>query len=209
MEEHGQPAFFALRLKAEDGKIAEAETVVRRKGGPPQFGDPAAFRPDPVFARAPAVDRASRDQLASLARGYLDTLQSGDGRVPHPLRAGLRAAGQWGPHHGRPDCGGRGAGLRSPVQGRGVQADQPGAGARPAGGGCVDRRRGRHGLPRSARPRRQVAAGQGLAWTANYPYSIGFIAAFKIEHGRIARIDSTSGALPYRMPSPWTADQAR
>ncbi len=47
----------------------------------------------------------------------------------------------------------------------------------------------------------KAPAGQSLAWTANYPYSIGFIAAFKVEHGRIVRIDSTAGALPYRMPS--------
>ena len=36
VQEHGQPAFLALRLKAEDGKITEVETVVRRKGGPPR-----------------------------------------------------------------------------------------------------------------------------------------------------------------------------
>ena len=52
-------------------------------------------------------------------------------------------------------------------------------------------------------------AGKGLAWAATYPYSIGFMTAFKSDDHRIWRIDSISAALPYRMPSPWSEGAAR
>src|SRR5579862_7564870 len=41
VSEHGQESFFALRLKVDDRKISEVETIVDRKGlGPGPFGDP-------------------------------------------------------------------------------------------------------------------------------------------------------------------------
>ena len=43
-------------------------------------------------------------------------------------------------------------------------------------------------------------AGKALAAAGLTPLKLGF---------RIVRIDSTSGALPYLMPSPWTGDRAR
>ena len=50
VDERGNQAFFALRLKIEDGKISEVETVVDRKGyGPGPFGDPAAMKPVPIL----------------------------------------------------------------------------------------------------------------------------------------------------------------
>jgi hypothetical protein len=68
VEEHGQPAFLALRLKAVDGRISQVETIVRRKGGPAPFGDPQAWTADEAFARpAPASRKAllaAMDRLA-------------------------------------------------------------------------------------------------------------------------------------------------
>lgn len=210
VEEHGQPAFFALRLKADGGKIAEAETVVRRKGGPPQFGDPAAFRPDPVFGQAAsAADRGPRDRLASLVTGYLDSLQAGDGRV----------LTRFAPDCARTDNG-VGATDGSTAEGgvQGCEAQFKARVFKPVGRvraralPLVDVSTGvvvATGFLDLPALEAKAPSGQGLAWTANYPYSIGFIAAFKIERGRIVRIDSTSGALPYRMPSQWTGDRAR
>ena len=210
VEEHGQPAFFALRLRAEGGKIAEAETVVRRKDGPPQFGDPAAFHPDPVFDRATSASgRVSRDRLALPVEGYLDTLQAGDGRV----------LTRFAPDCARMDNGVAttdGATAEGGVQGCETQFKarvfKPVRRVRARAVPVVDAATGvvvATGFLDLPALTAKAAPGQGLAWTANYPYSIGFIAAFKVERGRIARIDSTSGALPYLMPSPWTADKTR
>jgi hypothetical protein len=57
VQEHGQPAFLALRLKAVDGEISEVETIVRRKGGPAPFGDPSAWAAGPAFARPASTAR--------------------------------------------------------------------------------------------------------------------------------------------------------
>lgn len=66
VEEHGQPAFLALRLKAIDGKISEVETIVRRKGGPAPFGDPSAWVAGPAFASPEPAPRKAL--LAAQAR---------------------------------------------------------------------------------------------------------------------------------------------
>jgi hypothetical protein len=72
VQEHGQPAFLALRLKAVDGRIAEVETLVRRKGGPAPFGDPEDWRADPAFARpSPGARKALLDAAGHLAPGCL------------------------------------------------------------------------------------------------------------------------------------------
>ena len=80
IEEHGQPGFLALRLKVEGRRIAEAEALLRRKGGPPQYGDPTQYAHDPSFAATvPAKAKLSRDKLVAVANGYLDGLQGKTG----------------------------------------------------------------------------------------------------------------------------------
>lgn len=205
VEEHGQPAFLALRLKVEGGRIAEAETIVRRKGGPPQFGDPDHYVHDAAFGEAvPPKARADRKTLIGVVNAYFSGLQ-GDAAARPKFDSGCA----------RMDNG--------VVTTSGETAE---------GGieGCEAQFRARVFAPiRNVRARRfavadettdvvvaaglfdlpgtepKPPAGKGLAWAADYPYSVDFLAAFKIRDGRIFRIDSVSGALPYLMPSPWVA----
>jgi hypothetical protein len=201
VEEHGQPAFLALRLKVEGGKIAEVETVVRRKGGPPQYSDPAQYAHDPAFAEASAGGLAPA-ALKALVGGYFDALEGKSGAHP-----GLAADCE------RLDNGlatTKGATAEGGVQGCAAQfrahVFKPISRVRERRYPVIDTARGVViatgflDLPAHAD---KPEAGKGLAWAATYPYSIGFMTAFKIRDGRIARIDSISGALPYRMPSPW------
>lgn len=52
VEEHGDPAYYAMRLKIRNGQITEVETVVERKPGlPAPFGDPAKLEHDPAFSQ--------------------------------------------------------------------------------------------------------------------------------------------------------------
>ena len=83
VDERGNKAFFALRLRVEDHKIAEVETIVDRKGyGPGPFGDPAALKPVPVLLEdVPADRRTLRERMIALADGYFNTLQLNDGQV--------------------------------------------------------------------------------------------------------------------------------
>ena len=206
VEEHGQPAFLALRLKVTDGKIAEVETVVRRKGGPPQYSDPAHYAFDAAFADT-ATGAPTRAGLQALATGYFDALQGG------------RAHARLDPKCYRQDNGaptipsapaeGDVKGCADPF---GAHGFKPVSRVRARRYPVVDLERGViiatgfFDLPAHAD---QPAPDKGLSWAATYPYSIGFMTAFKSDGGRIWRIDSISGALPYLMPSSWSAGAAK
>jgi hypothetical protein len=207
VEEHGQPAFLALRLKVTDGQIAEVETVVRRKGGPPQYSDPAGYAHDSAFAGASA-DKPSYAAFKALAGGYFDALEGKSGARPRlapdceRLDNGVAATKGTTAEGGVEGCE---AQLRARVF-------KPISRVRARRYPVIDTERGVvivtgfFDLPAHAD---DVPAGKSLAWAATYPYSIGFMTAFKIEKGRILRIDSISGALPYLMPSPWSEGAAK
>ncbi len=83
VEEHGVPAYFALRLKVQDGLIVEVETVVDRQTAlPAPFGDPKQLVHDPAFAQIlPVEERRSRERLMAVANGYFSTVEINDGQV--------------------------------------------------------------------------------------------------------------------------------
>lgn len=103
VRENGRPAALALRLKVENRKISEIETLVYRAGGGPPPGGrggrgpgdakgpppvaPApsgaaameAMKVDPVFAETvPAGQRVSREELVKLAGAYFDAIEQGN-----------------------------------------------------------------------------------------------------------------------------------
>ena len=74
-EEHGQPSFLALRLKAEGRRIAEAEEVIRRQQGRPPFADPKSFAFDAgLTATLPAAARSPRARMEAAVRAYYASL---------------------------------------------------------------------------------------------------------------------------------------
>jgi hypothetical protein len=98
VRENGRPTALALRLKIENKKISEIETLVNRAGGgppprgrgdakgpppppPPPTGAAALeeMKVDPVFQESvPANQRVSRDQLLKLANAYFDAIEQGN-----------------------------------------------------------------------------------------------------------------------------------
>ena len=86
VEENGQPVILALRLKVEDKKITEMETIVLRKE-PGGFANPDALvTPRPDFDRVePADTRRSRDELIQIANTYFSALQNNDGSIHPPF----------------------------------------------------------------------------------------------------------------------------
>ncbi len=203
IEDHGQPGFLALRLRIDHGRIAEAEAVLRRKGGPPQYGDPLTYVHDASFAAAePEKRRPSRSRLIAQVGAYFDGLEGKAGAQPG-----------FDPRCARFDNGvatTAGDTAEGGVQGCEAQFKagvfKPIARVRSRRLPVVDESRGVvvaagfFDLPaRSAKPE----AGKGLAWAADYPFSVGFIAAFKLRDGHIWRVDTISNAQPYLMPSPW------
>jgi hypothetical protein len=201
--EHGQPGFLALRLKVEGRKIAEAEAVIRRKGGPPQYGDPETYAHDPAFASsARASKRQDPKALVRVVDGYFDAVQGAKG-----------AKASFAPGCARQDNGvatSSGASADGGVEGCAAQIRarvfKPIETVRARRYPIVDTARGVviaagfFDLPAAAP---NPEPGKGLAWAADYPYSIGFISAFRIKDGGVWRVDTISNAQPYLMPSPW------
>jgi hypothetical protein len=92
--ENGQVGFFgevkesrvesvyALRLRVQDGKISEVETLVRRPEGSGPFPNPPHLVEKPVLNEmVPADHRVPRARLVALADGYFNTLQLNDGKL--------------------------------------------------------------------------------------------------------------------------------
>jgi hypothetical protein len=196
VEEHGQPGFYAMRMKVVDGRIAAVDAVIRRLGGPPEYSDPTTWRPDPAFGEREKTP-LTRAQLVAAVNAYLDAMQG-------VAKAAPRFAA---------DCGRKVNGV--------VTTHGPGA----TGGveGCAAQIRAGVFRPVEAvRARRitvvdeargiVVAEGfqdfpetldiyAGKPAPAKYPSSLGFIAAFKIKDGGVYCVEEISTALPYRMPA--------
>ena len=82
MEEHGQPAYYAMRLKVDDGKTSQVEAVIQRKGGAGPYRRSFKYTHDPAFSEIlPREQRVSRSTLISLVDGYFSTLQRNDGTL--------------------------------------------------------------------------------------------------------------------------------
>jgi hypothetical protein len=74
-EEH--LALLALRLKVEDNKIAEIETIVSRYAGRAiAFNPKALIAPNPILTEAvPVSERVSRERMVTIAYLYLEGLE--------------------------------------------------------------------------------------------------------------------------------------
>ena len=81
MKENGHGIALALRLKIENRRIGEAESVVVRS---PRTFDmlEKAGAPDPLLLETvPASDRLSRTQLTAIANRYFEAIEQGNGQV--------------------------------------------------------------------------------------------------------------------------------
>lgn len=215
VEEHGNPAYLAIRMKVEDNLITEIETVVNRLPDMPKpFGDPETVTHDPVWTDIlPEEQRRSRERLVAVADGYFSTVELNDGDIFTLFDE---------------DCGR----LENGVLTTGGSTNIPGASnAANIANGCRDQfLLGIYRINKRIRARRYplidekrgVVVGTGFFDHANtfdrytltdgremrtvlkWPNSISLIEAFKIRDGRIWRIEAVFTYVPYFMPSPFT-----
>jgi hypothetical protein len=205
VEEHGQPSYYAMRLKVEDGKTSEVEVVMSRKGDSGPFGDPTNYTHDPAFSEAlPSGRRVSRRNLISLADGYFSTLQQNNGTIHSKFD---------------PDCARQENGMTTTngsFEGTAV--------------GCEAQfKQGYFRFDKRVRGRRFFIADEerGVVVAAGYidhpadfdtyqttdgktqhspfksPNSLQFMEMFKIRDGGIYRIESIFETVPYYMTSQW------
>jgi hypothetical protein len=214
VDERGNQAFFALRLKIEDGKISEVETVVDRKGyGPGPFGDPAAMKPVPILLEdVPVESRRPRARLISLANGYFSTLELNDGQLftQFDKDCSRRENGVWTANDPNPD-------PKSPMSVYGKISCE--AGFKLGNYRWDDRLRARR-FPLVDEEKGLVLAGGFIDHAGTLesytttdgvthqspmksPHSFCLMEMFKIRDGKIRHAEAVFITVPYRMPSPW------
>ena len=204
VEEHGQPAFYAMRMKVEGGRIAEVESVVRRKQGRPPFGAPETFALDSSLAeRLPEKARLPRERMVSLVEGYFNGVALNDGTLYTRFD---------------PGCARTENGVTVTSGGQGASAFAQGCEAQFKLGlfRAVDRVRARR-LAIVDEERGIVVAlgtadygartqaftttdGRPFAAPTTYPHSQGFVTIFKLGEAGIRRVDEFASELPYLMP---------
>ena len=76
LEEHGHPTILGVRLKVENRRISEMETMVIRSTARGSFSDVAAMREDPIMTQPLArSERRSRDELITAANAYFEGME--------------------------------------------------------------------------------------------------------------------------------------
>jgi hypothetical protein len=80
MKEFDKPVILALRLKIDDGRIAEVEHVVAR--GVRDSSLPNLTTPRPgLLADVPLAERVSRDEMWRVANSYFEAIEHSDGNL--------------------------------------------------------------------------------------------------------------------------------
>ena len=213
VQEHGQPAYYAMRIKADGAGIHEVETlVVRQLGLPAPFGDPGKFGHDPAFAEPLTPEqKRPRERLRAVADSYFDTVELNDGTVFAPFDA---------------DC------QRNE---NGISTTRGGAGAAAIAAGCEAQfKLGIYRINKRVRERRyflvdeehgvvvatgffdhantfdsyQTTDGKTMKTALKWPNSISLMEAFKIRDGKIYRVEAMFTYVPYFMHNPWAKPEA-
>lgn len=216
VDERGNQAFFALRLKVDDRKISEVETIVDRKGyGPGPFGDPSAMKPVPVLLEdVPPERRRPRERLISLADGYFNTLQLNDGALFTQFTddCSRRENGVWTANDPNPA-----ANANSTLSAYGKISCE--AGFKLGNYRWDDRLRDRR-FPLVDEEKGLVLAGGFIDHSGRLetytttdgvkhespiksPHSFCFLEMFKVVDGKIRHAEAIFITVPYYMPSPW------
>ncbi len=209
VEEHGEPAYIALRLKVDGGKITEVESIVCRKGNGPgptdHFGE---LKHDPSFFQTePVSERSSRARLIALANGYFSTLQLNDGTL-HT---------RFDPTCSRLEDGWQGA--ADPNAKNPFTRLSCGAQFKLGYYRWDDRVRDRHFLVidearglvmarmfidhRGILTDYTLTNGEHRVSPVKAPHTWCALELFKIRKGAIYRIEAVFVPVPYYMPSPW------
>jgi len=205
---------YALRLKVEDGKIAEVETVLRRPeaGGP--FPNPPVMADKPVLNEiVPPEHRVPRARLIALVDGYFNTLQLNDGtlftqftddcnRIENGLQtthnpdlmkiipvANLGCADQFKMGNYRYDTALRA--RRYPLVDEERQLV--------LAGGFIDHS--------GALGTFKLTDGTVIDSPMRTPSTLCLMELFRIQDGKIRQIEAVFIGVPYGMPSPWVPSE--
>jgi hypothetical protein len=217
VEQRGQLAYFALRLKISAGRISEVESLTNQpdpaKPPSPAAGDPKALQHYPVMDQVlPPQQRTPRLRMIDLANGYFSTLQLNDGKLFTTFsddcrrqENGFESAGnpQFDRPEGKLSCGEQfktGTFIfDSAVRDRDyVLVDE-------AHGLVLARAFIDHN---AASTMDHLADGSVVRSYIKSPNSLSMLELFHITAGKIDRIEVVHIDVPYGMPSVWRRDDA-
>ena len=208
IEEHGEPAYYAMRLRIRGGMITEVETVIERKPGlPAPFGDPTKLVHDPAFSQVePPQERRERERLRDVANGYFSTVSRNDGEILTEFD---------------PDCQRTENGISTTSGSYGSAALAQGCEAQfKLGYFHINKRVRQRHYPLVDTERGVVVAtgffdhdnakdtymttdGKVQKTLLKFPNSLSLMEAFKIRNGKIYRVEAIFTYVPYYMHSPW------
>jgi hypothetical protein len=209
-----EPSFsslFAMRLKVDDNRIAEVETVVLRTITEPRgidWPEPVLEHKELFYDVLPEAQRRPRERLISIADGYFDTLQLNDGTLFTEFH---------------PDC--------NRVENGTKTTNNPAVAFTSVGAlGCEEQfKLGNYRYDSALRARRfplvdeerglvlasgfidhsgalekyTLTDGREINAPIRYPHSFYLLELFRIEDGMIRQIEAVFVTVPYGMASPW------
>ena len=214
--EHDAPAYYAMRLKAEGGRVAEVETLVARARNPGPFGDVAKFKIDPtLLAPLSSKERQTPERMVQIVASYAAMMQSYDGA----------ARVTFDRHCSRVENGAIvSEGSSSPAvvakvderTARGCEAQlalgvyKPLDRIRNRRVAAIDADRGLIAMLSLADyPLRETqyatADGRQRETQDKYPSTRELLEIFKLRDGKVQRVEAVSIFQPYGMPSSWSA----
>lgn len=212
VQEHGNPAYLAARIKVREHEIIEVETIVNRLPDMPKpFGNPEAVVHDPAFAEVlPPGERRSRARLVAVADGYFSTVELNDGDVFtqfHPecgrLENGILTTGGGG---GPSNAGSMAEGCEPQLR---LGIYRINKRIRERRYPIIDEERGvvvASGFFDHANEfdRYTLTDGREMRTVLKFPNSISLLEAFKVRDGKIYRVEAVFTYVPYFMHSPFT-----
>lgn len=228
LHEHKYLDLLSTRLRIEDGKVSEIETIISRpalaigaRGSDPASRGPEALEkrahPDPLWAAdVPKGERMSRAELLKVANQYFTGMENNDGHGVYPftddcyrLENGIQTTG-----HSSPQTSAAANGGNPNYMSLGCKAQfQIGflhvvSRIRDRRFPLVDPERGvvvaYAFFDHNAQLRSyKLANGHTVANNLNAPITWELAEAFKIEHGLIRRIEAVLTQSPYGMRPNW------
>jgi len=211
MLENGAPIILNLRLKVELRRITEIETVIARKEAGSLARPENLVTPNPLFAESvPLPERRSRENMIAIANSYFSAIEKGHASyVPfdkdcNRIESGVQTTNN-------PALGGSSA---TSVMGLGcadqikLRDFQPDTAIRDRRFLVVDEERGlvfvAGFFDHDARLRSfTLADGRVVPQTRTAPWSWEIAELFKIQNGKIMRVEAIVDPCPYGMKSGW------
>lgn len=208
--EHGRLVFLAIRLKIDNRKITEAETVVSRKTGMPLIFGTGEEPHNAAFSQALSPEQQRpRPRLRAVADSYFNTVEYNDGQVFADFA---------------PDCSRLENGIST------TKATTSSANSASVAEGCEAQfKLGIYRINKQLRERRfpiidvergivvgttffdhantfdeyKLTDGRTMKTLLKWPNSLTIMEAFKIVNGKIQTIEASFDYVPYGMHSPW------